>query len=180
MIQKSLKDLSLLQKNPKWYAAMCNKMLSLQQIGTRNLVPRPKNSNVVGSKWVFRTNFYANGSIDRFKANLVAQGFTQVPGLDYSATFCSIVQASTVHVVLFLVVLHKCPLYQLDVKYAFLNGNLSDIVFMELSPGFIDSQLSSSRLSPKESSLWAQSGTKGLVSTFKFFSNQSRFFLLSS
>ena len=98
------------------------------------------NANVVGSKWVFRIKFHADGTIDRFKARLVAQGFTQVPGLDYSATFSPVVKASTVRVVLSLAVLHKWPLHQLDVKNAFLNGNLTDTVFMEQPPGFVDSK----------------------------------------
>ncbi|GKG27421.1 retrovirus-related pol polyprotein from transposon TNT 1-94, partial [Tanacetum coccineum] len=90
---------------------------------------------------VFRTKFLADGTIDKFKARLVAQGFTQVPGLDYSSTFSSVVKASTVRIILSLAVLNKWPLHQLDVKNAFLNGNLSDIVYMEQPPGFFDSRL---------------------------------------
>ncbi|GKE30562.1 retrovirus-related pol polyprotein from transposon TNT 1-94, partial [Tanacetum coccineum] len=127
-------------KHPKWYAAMYDEMHALKINGTWDLVPRPMNANVVGSKWVFRTKFHSDGTIDRFKARLVAQGFTQVSGIDYSATFSPVVKASMVRIVLSLVVLHKWPLHQLDVKNAFLNGNLTDIVFMEQPPGFVDSK----------------------------------------
>ncbi|GKB02295.1 retrovirus-related pol polyprotein from transposon RE1 [Tanacetum coccineum] len=95
-------------------------------------------SNIVGSKWVYQTKYHADGSVYRFKAHLVAQGFTQIPGLDYSHTFSPIVKASTVRIVLSLVVLHRWRLHQLDVKNAFLHGHLNEIVYMEQPPGFID------------------------------------------
>nr|GEV39619.1 putative zinc finger, CCHC-type [Tanacetum cinerariifolium] len=128
-------------KDPKWYVAMCDEMAALKQNGTWDLVPRPPWSNVVGWKWVFRTEFHADNTIDKFKARLVAQGFTQVLGLDYSATFSPVVKASTVRIILSLAVLNKWPLHQLDVKNAFLNGNLTDIVYMEQPLGFIDSRV---------------------------------------
>lgn len=83
---------------------------------------------------------HADGSIDKYKACLVAQGFTQIPGLDYSATFSPVVKASTVRIILSLAVLYKWSLHQLDVKNAFLNGDLFDTVYMEQPPGFLDSR----------------------------------------
>ena len=127
-------------KNPKWFSAMRDEMKALERNATWDLVPRPTNFNVVGSKWVFRTKFLADGTIDKFKARLVAQGFTQVPGIDYSATFSPVVKASTVRIILSLAVLNRWSLHQLDVKNAFLNGELSDIVYMEQPPGFVDSR----------------------------------------
>nr|GEX70854.1 retrovirus-related Pol polyprotein from transposon TNT 1-94 [Tanacetum cinerariifolium] len=128
-------------KDLKWYVAMCDEMAALKQNGTWDLVPQPPRSNVVGWKWVFRTEFHADNTIDKFKARLVAQGFTQVLGLEYSATFSPVVKASTVRIILSLVVLNKWPLHQLDVKNAILDGNLTDIVYMEQPPGFIDSRV---------------------------------------
>lgn len=78
--------------------------------------------------------FKSDGTVERFKARLVAQGFTQIPDLDYSHTFNPIVKATTVRIVLSLAVLHKWHLHQLDVKNAFLHGQLIEIVFMEQPP----------------------------------------------
>ncbi|GJU78698.1 retrovirus-related pol polyprotein from transposon RE1 [Tanacetum coccineum] len=135
---KEPKGFKTAARDPKWFAAMCDEMNALKLNATWDLVHRPTNSNVVGSKWVFRTKFHADGTIDKFKARLVAKGFIQFSGLDYSATFSPIVKASTVRIILSLVMLNKWPLQQLDVKNAFLNGHLSDIVYMEQPRGFVD------------------------------------------
>ncbi|GKA49539.1 retrovirus-related pol polyprotein from transposon TNT 1-94 [Tanacetum coccineum] len=127
-------------KHPQWMAAMHDEMEALKQNCTWTLVPRPSASNIVGSKWVYRIKYHADGSVERFKARVVAQGFTQIPGLDYSHTFSPVVKASTVRIVLSLAVLHRWRLHQLDVKNAFLHGHLNETVYMEQPPGFIDPQ----------------------------------------
>ncbi|KAI3680197.1 hypothetical protein L2E82_50582 [Cichorium intybus] len=127
-------------KYPQWMVAMHDEMEALRQNNTWTLVPRPSDSNVVGSKWVYRVKYNDDGSVERFKARLVAQGFTQIPGLDYSHTFSPVVKASTVRIVLSLAVTNKWRLHQLDVKNAFLHSHLNEIVFMEQPPGFVDSR----------------------------------------
>ena len=125
-------------KNPAWLAAMDEEVQALQKNHTWILVPRPTNTNIVGSKWVFRTKYFPDGSIERLKARLVAKGYTQVPGLDYNDTFSPVIKATTVRVVLSIAVTNKWPLRQLDVKNAFLNGHLTEHVYMEQPPGYID------------------------------------------
>ncbi|KAI3522941.1 hypothetical protein L1887_00993 [Cichorium endivia] len=115
-------------KYPQWLVAMHDEMEALRQNNTWTLVPRPLDSNVVGSKWVYRVKYNSDGSVERFKARLVAQGFTQIPGLDYSHTFSPVVKASTVRIVLSLAVTNKWRLHQLDVKNAFLHGHLNETV----------------------------------------------------
>nr|KAJ0214373.1 hypothetical protein LSAT_V11C400171290 [Lactuca sativa] len=131
---------SIAIKDPKWHSAMKSEMLALQQNHTWSLVPRPKSSNIVGCRWLFRTKYRADGSIERYKARLVAQGFSQVSGLDYSHTFSPVVKAATVRIVLTLAIINGWSLRQLDVNNAFLHGTLGDTVFMQQLLGFVDTR----------------------------------------
>ncbi|GKF39161.1 retrovirus-related pol polyprotein from transposon RE1 [Tanacetum coccineum] len=95
--------------------AMNEEFQALQQNQTWVLVPCPGSANIIGSKWVYRIKYNSDGTIERYKARLVAQGCSQIPGLDYYHTFSPIVKASTVRIVISLAVLHKWKLHQLDV-----------------------------------------------------------------
>ena len=90
----------------------------------------------VGCKWVFTVKCRADGSVERYKASLVAKGFTQTHGIDYQETFAPVAKVNSIHVLLSLAVNSNWPLHQLDIKNAFLNGDLEEEVFMELPPGF--------------------------------------------
>lgn len=89
-------------KDPLWVSAMQEEISALHSNQTWELVPRPSDANVVGSKWVYRIKFKEDGSIDRFKARLVAKGFTQIPGIDYDETFSSVVKHTTIRFVIAL------------------------------------------------------------------------------
>ena len=91
-------------KNPAWLIAMDEEVQALQNNRTWILVPRPANTNIVDSKWVFWTKYLPDGSIEHLKAHLVAKGYTQVPGLDYTDTFSPVIKATTIRVVLSLAV----------------------------------------------------------------------------
>lgn len=125
-------------KSPAWVSAMNDEIKALKDNNTWVLVPKPPGVNIVGSKWVFCTKFKADGSVECHKARLVAQGFTQLPGFDYTHTFSSVVKASTVHVILSLAVMPNWPLHQLDVNNAFLHGCLDKLVYMAQPPGYVD------------------------------------------
>lgn len=99
---KQLHGFKTATKDPKWFAAMKEEMHALHTNDTWSAVPWPKSSNVVGSNWVFHTKCHSDGSVDLLKAQLVAQCFTQVLGLDYNLTFSLVVKASILHIVLSL------------------------------------------------------------------------------
>ncbi|GJQ89848.1 ribonuclease H-like domain-containing protein [Tanacetum coccineum] len=96
---------------------------------TWTLVPRPSDANVVRCMWLFRHKFLTDGTLSRYKARLVANGSTQLEGVDVDETFSPVVKLGTIRTVLSLAVSRHWPVYQLDVKNAFLHGDLSETEF---------------------------------------------------
>ncbi|GJU86270.1 ribonuclease H-like domain-containing protein [Tanacetum coccineum] len=113
---------------------------ALVKNGTWILVPRPSDVNLVRSMWLFKHKFHADGTLSRYKARLVANGSNQQHGVDFDETFSPVVKPATIHTVLSLDVSRQWPIHQLDVKNAFLNGDLSETVYMHQPPGFVDSR----------------------------------------
>ncbi|TQE12334.1 hypothetical protein C1H46_001987 [Malus baccata] len=109
-----------------WRNAMQEEFEALQKQGTWELVPVPQNRNVIGSKWVYKLKKDQDGKVSRYKARLVAQGFSQEHGLEYDETFSPVVRHTTVRLVLSLAAMNKWDLRQLDVKNAFLHGELQE------------------------------------------------------
>ena len=96
----------------------------INNVNTWDLVPLPKGRKLVRCKWVYRTKYASNGSIGRLKERLVAKHFSQVQGIDYNETFSPVAKMNSILLVLFLTALHNWEVYQMDVKYAFLHGDL--------------------------------------------------------
>ncbi|GKA79548.1 ribonuclease H-like domain-containing protein [Tanacetum coccineum] len=125
-------------RNPNWQKAMLDKYNALITNGTWVLVPRPANVNVVRSMWLFKHKFHVDGSLSRYKARLVANGRSQQQGIDCDETFSPVVKPATIRTVLSLAISRDWPIHQLDVKNAFLHGQLSETVYMHQPPGFVD------------------------------------------
>ena len=85
---------------------------------------------VVGNKWIFKIKYHVDGTISRYKVRLVAKGFHQTQGVDYTETFSPVVKALTVRVILSLAIMNKWELKQVDVNNTFLNGILVEDVYM--------------------------------------------------
>lgn len=125
-------------KRHEWLPDMHKEMEALRAKQTWDIIPRPPNTNIVGSKWIFLTKYHSYRSIERHKACLVAQEFTQLQKVDFSHIFSPVVKAATNHIILALVVSNNWNFHQLDVKNDFLNGFLTNPVYMEQPSGFID------------------------------------------
>jgi hypothetical protein len=110
---------------------------------TRNevwsLVERPK-QNVIGTKWVFRNKQDEDGMVTKNKVRLVAKGYTQVEGLDFGETYAPVARLGTIHILLAFATHHNFKLHQMDFKSAFLNGPISEEVYVDQPPGFEDPQ----------------------------------------
>ena len=121
----------------QWEAAMQKEMDSIYSNNVWDLVEQPENRKPIGSKWVFKKKTKADGSIERYKARLVAQGFSQKPGLDYDETFSPVIRFESFRNLVAVAVQKGLKLHQLDITAAFLNGHLEDEVFMRQPEGFV-------------------------------------------
>ncbi|GJS88782.1 ribonuclease H-like domain-containing protein [Tanacetum coccineum] len=126
--------------DPHWYRAMLDEYNALIKNNTWILVPRPSDANIVRSLWLFRHKYNADGTLNRYKARLVANGRTQLTGIDVDESFSPVVKPATIRTVLSLALSRHWLVHQLDVKNAFLHGSLSETVYMQQPPGFRDSQ----------------------------------------
>lgn len=118
---------------------MIQELHALRENNTWQLVPRPANINIVGSKLVFKIKTMEDGSVDGYKARLVAKGFIQVSGIDFNETFSPVVKPTTIQLAIALSLTQGWIMKQLDVKNAFLHGYLKETVYMEQPLGFVDS-----------------------------------------
>jgi hypothetical protein len=121
----------------KWEAAMQKEYGSLMANGTWELVPLPKERKSVGCKWVFRTKRDASGHIVRHKARLVAKGYSQVEGVDFNETFVPVAKFTTIRCMLAIGAAMDLEIHQMDVKTAFLNGELEEDIYMDQPQGFV-------------------------------------------
>ncbi|WMV49159.1 hypothetical protein MTR67_042544 [Solanum verrucosum] len=119
-----------------WEDAMHEELVALEENDTWDMVDRPTNATIIESRWVYSIKIKADGSLDRYKARLVAQGYKQEYGIDYDETFAPVAKMTTVRILLALASIKGWKLHQLDVKNAFLHGNLQEVVYMNPPPGY--------------------------------------------
>jgi hypothetical protein len=112
-------------------------MDSILSNGTWELVDRPYGCKPVGCKWVFKTKLRYDGTIDKYKATLVAKGYTKKEGEDFFDTYSPIARLTTIRVLLSLTASHGLLVHQIDVKTTFLNGELKEEIYMTQPNGFI-------------------------------------------
>ena len=95
------------------------------------LVPRLKDVNVIGTKWIFKNKSNENGTVIRNKSRLVAEGYTQVEGVVFDETFAPVARLESIRILLAIACHLNFKLYQMDVKSSFLNGMLQEEVYVE-------------------------------------------------
>ena len=127
-------------KQPEWRQAIHEEYDALIKNGTWKLVRLPPGRSVVDNKWVLKIKRGPDGKISRYKARLVAKGFSQVPGQDYTETFAPVAKMNSFKLLLALAASLKLEIDHLDVKTAFLQGELEEEIFMKQPPMFEESE----------------------------------------
>jgi len=117
---------------------MDKEIKSIEDLETWELVPRPKNQKVIGSRWIFKVKRNADGTIERYKARFCAKGYTQKFGIDYNETFAPVVKHTSIRTLLTLAAKEDYEVYQFDVNTAFLYGMIDADIYMEQPDGYVN------------------------------------------
>ena len=123
-----------------WYKVMQDEQGMFEKIGLYEEVECPRDCKVINLKWVFKIKRGPNGEIEKYKAQLIAKGFTQIHGIDYTDTFAPVTKFTTIRALLTLATKYNLEIHQMDMKSAFLNGELDEEIFLEPPPGFRSSR----------------------------------------
>jgi hypothetical protein len=119
-----------------YHEAACKEIDALLDNGTWELARLPKGRKAIGCRWVFVIKHKSDGTVDRYKARLVAQGYSQRPGLDYGETYAATVKWATLRAILALGAFEDLEMESVDISSAFLNGDIDAEVFMQQPEGF--------------------------------------------
>ena len=120
----------------QWKAAIDSELDSLKRTGTWTLTPLAAGRQAIGSRWVLKIKRKADGTVDKYKARLVAKGYAQKAGIDYDETFAPVAKFTSIRMLLALAAHHDFEIHHMDVKTAFLNGDLDVDIYMEQPEGY--------------------------------------------
>ncbi|KAJ9545205.1 hypothetical protein OSB04_024912 [Centaurea solstitialis] len=125
-------------ESEQWQEAMKAEMQSMYNNQVWELTDLPQHCRAVGRKWVFKKKTDMDGNVHNFKARLVAKGFTQTHGIDYDETFSPVAMLKSIRILMAISAYFNSEIWQMDVKTAFLNGKLTEDVYMQQPEGFVD------------------------------------------
>eukprot|EP00253_Pinus_taeda_P025526 PITA_25526 len=116
---------------------MVDEMASLHKNKAWDLVELQAGRKPIGSKWVFKKKTNAEGKVEKYKAQLVAKGYSQVPGIDFGDIFSPVARVTSIRLLLSVAVVFYFEVEQMDVKTAFLHGDLEEEIYMKQPEGFV-------------------------------------------
>lgn len=119
----------------KWQEAIDEEINNLKKNQTWELVPKPPNARVIGSRWLFRRKYDEEGNVLKYKARLVAKGYSQVAGIDFNETFSPVIRIKSIRILLALAVELNYEVHQMDINAAYLNGTLNEDIYMSQPEG---------------------------------------------
>ena len=123
---------------PKWKEAMDIEMNQLLKAGTWELQNLPPDRKAVSNRWVYHLKTNNDGQIIKYKSRLVARGCSQIPGIDFFDTYAPALTLDTLRTIISIATIHDLELHHLDVKSAYLNGDLTDDIYMAQPSGYED------------------------------------------
>ncbi|MFS7989867.1 putative RNA-directed DNA polymerase [Helianthus anomalus] len=121
----------------KWVKAMDTEIEAIEKNHTWELVEAPAGVKPIGVKWLFKTKLNERGMVDKYKARLVVKGYAQRKGVDYNEVFAPVARWDTIRTILAVAAQRNWIVYQLDVKSAFLHGELKEIVYVDQPKGYV-------------------------------------------
>jgi len=124
--------------DPDWIEAMQDELAEFERNEVWSLVPPPSGHTIIGTRWVFKNKLDDDGCIIRNKARLVAQGYKQQEGIDFEETFGPVARLEAIRIFLAYAAHKNFRVHQMDVKSAFLNGELQEEVYVKQPPGFVN------------------------------------------
>ncbi|CAL5368351.1 unnamed protein product [Camellia sinensis] len=116
---------------------MDEEIAAIEKNNTWELTDLPKGQKSIGVKWVYKTKLNQGGEVDKYKARLVVKGYKQEFGIDYKEVFAPVTRHDTIRLVLALAAKNSWPIFQMDVKSAFLHGDLQEQVYVDQPPGYV-------------------------------------------
>jgi len=119
-----------------WVDTMVEEYNSIMTSDFWEVVPRPENRSVVGSKWIYKIKYATDGSIKKYKARFMVKGYAQKEGIDYEETFAPIAPYTFIRSIIFLVAQMGWEIHQMDVKTTFLNGVIEEEVYIKQHDDF--------------------------------------------
>ncbi|PNX94522.1 copia-type polyprotein [Trifolium pratense] len=125
------------EKSQKWRKAMDDEIAAIERNNTWELTKLPKNARVIGVKWIYKTKVNDKGEVEKFKARLVAKRYAQRYGTDYKEVFAPVARWNTIRSLSAIAASNEWSVFQLDVKSAFLHGELNEIVYVEQPLGYV-------------------------------------------
>src|SRR3954447_3482679 len=119
-----------------WQSAINDELTSINDNNTWTIIPQaPQGRQLIGCRWIFKKKFGADGAVTRYKARLVAKGYAQQQGIDYDETYAPVAKFTSIRTILSLGASLDLEIHQMDVKTAFLNGDLEEDIYMKIPEG---------------------------------------------
>ncbi|KAI3808072.1 hypothetical protein L1987_24014 [Smallanthus sonchifolius] len=140
-------------KEESWVNLMQEELLKFQKLEVWKLVDLPKGAKKIGTRWVLRCKGDDQGIVIRNKARLVVQGFRQIEGIDYNEVFAPVARLEAIRIFLAYASYKRFKVYQMDVKSAFLHGEISEVVYVSQPPGCLQIGQGTVRIAPSSASV---------------------------